>query len=137
METLSVVNDKDYVPAVPPSEDDWLMAPNPAAERIEAKIDRLVNAMNDLHRELGVVLARDVEQEKAVARFMSTTQGSRAELGGEIDKLDTKHTALQREFDGALGRLEAKVAILMAVAGTLGVAVFGLLVNLVARSWGG
>lgn len=124
-------------------EEDWLMATS-TGDRIEQKIDRLTAALNELHRELGAILARDAEQEKAVARFMESTASGRQGLDSEIDKLEAKHDgeitkletkldALQREYDTSTGATGAKVAILMRVAAALGLSTFGLLVHLFSK----
>jgi hypothetical protein len=114
-------------------EEDWLMAATNTGDRIEAKLDRLVSSFNEMHRELGAILARDAEYEKRFSEFRESTHGSRDELDRDVDKVENQLDTLQREFDAKTGALGAQVKILLWVAGGLGTAVFGLLVHLVAN----
>lgn len=120
-------------------EEDWLMATNASdrADRIEQKLDRIATSLNELHREFGAVLARDVQQEKDVDVLRQSMHAGRDGLGKDLDTLEGRVSTLQREYDKATSALQAKVQILMYVASALATAVFGLLVNLAAKYYGG
>jgi chromosome segregation ATPase len=125
--------DRAAVVVIDQDEENWLMASQTTGDRIEAKLDRLVGAINELHRELGAVLARDAEQEKNFNRQMESISSARSGLDGELHELEAKHEQLQREFDKTIGAHDTKIAIMMRIVYALGATIFGLLVHLFSK----
>lgn len=117
--------------------EDWLMSDT--GSRIEGKVDRLVGVVNDIHRELGAILARDAEQEKRWSASVQSTTGKYEatqadikEIEGKLDAAREARHALDRDVAARFGEIKARVSILMWVASALVLLVFGILSKLIA-----
>lgn len=115
----------------------WLMPD--AADRIEAKLDRMVSAINDMSRELGAILARDASQEKEINALRESTVTKHTATRADVRDLELKverarddTQALHVTVSKDLGAIEARVAILMKVGVGLVLAVFAVALKLFA-----